>query len=329
MLRTTGNPEQAAMTSTHLLDPELGAGLAAFPPFAALTAETLPQLRALIGELGAAQVAQIPRDGIVYEDRRIPGPKGAPDVRVSVYRPAKQDGPLPVCLHLHGGGLVMGMPEIRHASSIAAAASHPCLVVSVDYRLAPEWPFPAAVEDAYAALAWIWAAADALGADRKRIVAIGESAGGGLAAALAILARARGEYAIAQQVLTYPMLDDRTGRDYVHAHVGEFVWTRDNNEFGWSAYLGEGRRSLSPHAVPARCDNLEGLPPAFIATGSMDLFLEEDVDYARRLIRAGVPTELHVYPGAFHAFDLVADAKLSVALRRDVRGALERAFARR
>jgi triacylglycerol lipase len=316
------------MTSAHLLDPELAAGLQAFPPFAALTAETLPQMRAMIAELGAAQIAQIPRDGVVYEDRRIPGPKGAPDVRVAIYRPERQSEPLPVCLHMHGGGMVMGSPEIRHASSIAAAASYPCIVVSVDYRLAPEGPFPAAVEDCYAALAWIWAEADALGADRKRIVAIGESAGGGLAASLAILARDRGEYAIAQQVLTYPMLDNRTGRDYAHDHVGEFVWTRDNNAFGWSAYLG-GARNLPPHAVPARCENLERLPPAFIATGSLDLFLEEDMDYARRLIRAGVPTELHVYPGAFHAFDLVADAKLSVALRRDIRGALERAFARR
>jgi acetyl esterase/lipase len=317
------------MTSAHLLDLELAVGLEALPPFAALTAETLPQMRAMIAELTAAQIAQLPRDGVVYEERHVPGPKGAPDVRVAIYRPQKQSGPLPVCLHVHGGGLILGSPEIRHAGSIAIVTSHPCVIVSVDYRLAPESPFPAAIEDCYAALAWIWAEADTLGVDKKHIVAIGESAGGGLAASLAILARDRGEYAIAQQILTYPMLDDRTGRDYAHAHVGEFVWTRDNNEFGWSAYLGDKRRNPLAHAVPARCENLEGLPPTFIATGSMDLFLEEDVDYARRLIRAGVPTELHVYPGAFHAFDLVADAKLSVALRRDIRGALERAFARR
>jgi triacylglycerol lipase len=317
------------MTSRHLLDPELAIGLEAFPPFAALSAETLPQMRAMIADMTAAQIAQIPRNGVVYEERRIPGPKGTPDVRVAIYRPEKQSEPLPVCLHMHGGGMVIGLPEMRHAGSIAAAASYPCLIVSVDYRLAPDWLFPAAVEDCYAALAWIWAEADALGIDRKRIVAIGESAGGGLAASLAILARDRGEYAIAQQVLTYPMLDDRTGPGYAHAHVGEFVWTRDNNAFGWGAYLGTARKNLPPHAVPARCENLEGLPPTFIATGSMDLFLEEDVDYARRLIRAGVSTELHIYPGAFHAFDLVVDAKLSVALRRDIRGALERAFARR
>jgi triacylglycerol lipase len=316
------------MTSKNLLDPELAIGLEAFPPFAALSAETLPQMRAMIAELGAAQIAQIPREGVIYEDRRIAGARGAPDVRMAIYRPETQSGPLPVCLHMHGGGMVMGSPEIRHASSIAMAASYPCIIASVDYRLAPEWAFPAAVEDCYAALAWIWTEADALGADRTRIVAIGESAGGGLAASLAILARDRGEYAIAQQVLTYPMLDDRTGRDYAHPHVGEFVWTRDNNEFGWGAYLGSTHENLPAHAVPARCENLEGLPPTFIATGSMDLFLEEDVDYARRLIRAGVSTELHIYPGAFHAFDLVADAKLSVALRRDIRGALERAFAR-
>jgi len=317
------------MTSTHLLDPELAAGLAAFPPFSALTAETLPQMRAMITELGTAQIAQLPRDGVLYEERRVTGPKGAPDVRVTIYRPEKTSGPLPVCLHMHGGGMVMGTPELRHAASIAAVQTHACLVVSVDYRLAPEAPFPAAVEDCYAALAWIWTEAAALGIDKTRIVAIGESAGGGLAASLSILARDRGEYTIAKQILTYPMLDDRSGRNYDHPYVGEFIWTRDNNMFGWGAYLGDARGKLPPHAVPARCESLEGLPPAFVATGTMDLFLEEDIEYARRLIRSGVPTELHVYPGAFHGFDMIPDAKLTIALRRDVRGALERAFAQR
>jgi triacylglycerol lipase len=131
-------------------------------------------------------------------------------------------------------------------------------------------------------------------------------------------------------MLVYPMLDDRSGNTYRHPYVGEFVWTRASNDYGWRSYLGRapGGKDVSPYAAPARLDDFRGLPPTFIATGALDLFLEEDLDYARRLIRAGVPTELHVYPGAFHAFDMIVDSHVAQAFRRDYANALAKAFAR-
>jgi acetyl esterase/lipase len=319
------------MSSRHLLDPELVAGLEALPVFPEFTAESLPQIRALMQEFAKLQLELPPVDGIAISEERIPGPPGAPSVRVVIYRPAKADNPLPVFLHIHGGGLILGTPELNHASSINIANSYQAVVISVDYRLAPETPFPGSIEDCFAALQWMTANTKTLGIDTKRIVIGGESAGGGLAAALAILARDRGAAPIACQMLVYPMLDDRSGTTYEHPHVGEFVWTRANNDYGWRSYLGRapGGKDVSPYASAARCEDLRGLPPAFIATGALDLFLEEDMDYARRLIRAGVPTELHVYPGSFHAFDIIVDAPVAQAFRRDYANALQKAFAAR
>jgi acetyl esterase/lipase len=178
-------------------------------------------------------------------------------------------------------------------------------VVSVDYRLAPETRFPGAVEDCYAALAWLVSQAERLGVDRERVAIGGESAGGGHAAALALLVRQRGDIKLCLQMLDSPMLDDRTGstRD-AHPYCGEFVWTPASNRFGWRALLGvePGGPEVPVEAVPARVADLSGLAPAFILVGALDLFLEEDMEYARRLTRVGVPTELHVIPGAFHGF---------------------------
>ena len=316
------------MTSRHLIDPELAAGLAGFPPFEELTADTLPQMREMMSGLARVQIEETPQDGVSFTEEFVPGSAGGPDVRVLTYRPANAREPLPVFLHIHGGGLVLGSPEIRHASSIHIARRFECLVVSVDYRLAPETRYPGAIEDCYAALSWLHEGAAALAIDRNRIIIGGESAGAGLAAALAILARDRGRIPVAYQLLIYPMLDDRTCVTGDHPHVGHFVWTQANNRFGWSSYLGHppGGECAAAYAAASRCDNLAGLPPAFIAAGSLDLFLEEDIDYARRLIRAGVPAELHIYPGAFHAFDLIADAGVSKAFRRDWQNAVEKAF---
>ena len=204
-----------------------------------------------------------------------------------------------------------------------------CVIVSVDYRLAPETPHPGPVEDCYAGLAWTFAHAGELGIDPARVGVAGESAGGGLAASLALLARDRGEHRLAFQHLTYPMLDDRTCITDVHPHTGAFIWTPHNNRFGWSALLGHdpGGQAVSPYAAAARAEDLSGLPPTFIATGALDLFLDEDIDYARRLIRAGVPTELHVYPGAFHGFDIHPTAAVAVAARADRVAALRRVLA--
>jgi triacylglycerol lipase len=168
-----------------------------------------------------------------------------------------------------------------------------------------------------------------LGVDRERVAIGGTSAGGGLAAALALRARDRAELQVAFQVLLVPMLDDRTAAAAdPHPFTGEFIWTPANNLFGWTALLGRapGGEGVSPYAAPARAESLAGLPPAYISTGAIDLCLEEDMEYGRRLMRAGVPTELHGYPGAYHGFSRAADARVAKAYTRDYIHALQRAF---
>jgi triacylglycerol lipase len=264
------------------------------------------------------------------ERRAVPGPKGAPDVDVLIYKPLNPAGALPCIVHLHGGGYVLGEAKAQEPQHRMLAASLGCAIVSVDYRLAPETPAPGAVEDGYAGLAWTFGHAAELGIDTARIGVMGESAGGGLAAALALLARDRGEYALAFQHLIYPMLDDRTVvHPDPHPYTGEFIWRPESNRFGWSALLGHepGREDVSAYASPARAVDLSDLPPTFISTGALDLFLEEDLEYARRLMRVGVPVELHVYPGAFHAFDLHPEARVSKQARRDSQEALARFLA--
>jgi acetyl esterase/lipase len=264
--------------------------------------------------------------------RRIPGPEGAPEVEVIVYRPPVFDAPAACVLHLHGGGFVMGSAASIEGPHRTVAALLGCVIVTVEYRLAPETIFPGAVEDAYAALTWVFENAAELNVDPTRIGVGGESAGGGLAAALALLARDRGHFPLAFQHLTYPMLDDRTCTTTdPHPHTGDFIWTAESNRFGWSSLLGTdpGGPDVSPYAAPARATDLSGLPPTYIATGGLDLFLEEDLEYARRLMRGGVPVELHVYPGGFHAFDLAPTATVSGQARRDSLTALKRLMSRR
>jgi acetyl esterase/lipase len=189
-----------------------------------------------------------------------------------------------------------------------------CAIVSVDYRLAPETRFAGSLEDNYAALRWLHANAAELGVDPTRIGVLGESAGGCHATLLAITARDRGEIRLALQMLIYPMLDDRTGSTRsVPAHIGRILWTAESNRFCWAAFLGcePGGRNVPAGAVPARVENLAGLPPTFVGVGALDLFVREDIDYARRLINAGVPTELVVMPGAFHGFDAAESAQVT------------------
>ena len=263
-------------------------------------------------------------------DRRaVPGPTGAPDIKLHIYRPRDATGPLACIYHIHGGGYVAGGAKELEFFHKPLAAELGCVIISVDYRLAPETVFPGAIEDCYAGLGWTLAHSADLGIDRARIGVMGESAGGGLAAALALMTRDRGDHALAFQHLTYPMIDDRTCVKPPHPHAGEFIWTPHNNLFGWTALLGQepGGDGISPYAAAARAEDLSGLPPTFIMTGTLDLFVDEDIEFARRLIAAGVPTELHVHPGAFHGFDLlsgpgVADRAQSMrldALRRALR----------
>jgi acetyl esterase/lipase len=246
-----------------------------------------------------------------------------------VHTPPSRQEALPVLLWLHGGGYIMGSADGEDLMVKTIVSAVGCAAVSVDYRLSPETPHPAPLEDCYAALKWLSTHAAELGIDPRRIAVGGSSAGGGLAAALALLARDRGEVALMFQLLIAPMIDDRTCTlAEPHPYTGEFIWTRAANRFGWTSYLGHepGTADVSPYAAVARAENLENLPPTFINVGAIDLFLEEDMEYASRLMRAGVPTELHVYPGVYHGFRMVADAQVTQTAQRDQLAALKRAF---
>ncbi len=239
---------------------------------------------------------------------------GSPELRVWIIdrRRRRPGQPTPAVLHLHGGGYIGSSAPFMFPTLERLSAELDCLVVSVDYRLAPETPFPGSLEDNYAALGWLHANAQGLGIDTARIAVMGESAGGGHAAALAIAARDRGAYPLACQVLIYPMLDDRTGSVRMPAApaVGAFIWTPASNVLGWTCLLGApaGGASPPPGSVPARVDDLRGLPPAWIGVGTLDLFHDEDVAYARRLRAAGVRTTLQVVDGAYHGFDILMKA---------------------
>jgi triacylglycerol lipase len=317
------------MSSRHLVDPQLLPLLELMPPYQAISKETLPVLRERVDELADLQLEAADMTGVGIAVERIER-TGGPPVRLVLYRPESLSGPAPAVLHVHGGGMVIGRPEMRHANLVTMARTLQCVVASVDYRLAPEAPFPAALEDCYAALVWLRDRAADLDVDPARLAVAGESAGGGIAAGLALFARDNNGPAIVAQMLTYPMLDDRTGWGKDRPFAGEFVWGAAGNRFCWQALLGEqaGSSNVPYYAAPARAQKLEGLPPAFIAVGALDLFLDENLDFAHRLIRAGVSTELHVYPGAFHAFDGATDAAVTQNFKRDWFAALTRLFAR-
>lgn len=314
------------MTGTVTIDPELRPALDFFPPMD-LTVETLPTLRAGLAQT-MAPVTPSTTTTLAVTEHHVPGPAGAPPVRVIGYRPRAAAGPVPAILHIHAGGFVLGSPDMMNEANATIAVDLGCAVFSVDYRLAPEARYPAAIEDCYATLAWLVTEAAVLGIDPARIGVKGESAGGGLAAALALLARDRGEFALAFQHLHYPMLDDRTALGPASAHATDLVWSIDQNAFGWRALLGDavGGAEVPAHAAPARAADLAGLPPAFITIPQLDVLAPEGVDYAGRLIAAGVPVELHVFPHAFHAFDFAAEARTAIAARRLSRDALHRAL---
>ena len=315
------------MSTRNLIDPELLPLLDIFPQLELSTAN-LPAAREQFIAMMAA--VPIPPSDVVMSERRIPGPSGSPEVRVLVYTPPGKNAQRPALLHIHGGGYVVGSPDMNHARNQNLAGELDCVVVSVDYRLPPETPFPGPVEDCYAALQWLHGNASALGVNPAKIAIGGESAGGGLTAALGLLARDRKEVPVVFQMLIYPMIDDRTCvNKNLNPNTGEFVWTKEANCFGWQSMLGRapGGEGVSCYASAARAESVGGLPPTYIAVGALDLFLDENVDYAQRLLAAGIATELHVYPAAFHGFDMMAEAHVSKLFVRDYHAALRRAFA--
>ncbi|HWI86353.1 MAG TPA: alpha/beta hydrolase [Sphingomonas sp.] len=266
---------------------------------------------------------------IPIEMRKVPVAKGVPDVAVYIVN-AKAGEKRPGILHTHGGGYILGSAKQERRRLQEVARDLDCVILSVEYRLAPETRFTGSIEDNYAGLRWMYTQAAELGIDRARIAVMGESAGGGHAALLALAARDRGEIPLVLQVLVYPMLDDRTGSSRpVPPFIGTILWTAESNRFGWQSFLGQapGGPHVPAAGVPARVANLEGLAPAFIGVGGVDLFVSEDIDYARRLTEAGVPTELVVIPGAFHGFDGVA-SETAIAKRFTLAkmNALRRAF---
>jgi triacylglycerol lipase len=286
----------------------------------------LPAVRNQIAQMTATLSSPSPFP-VDVEERTITAEDGR-EISVLIHRPSGLPRNAPALLYMHGGGFLVGSAIGMKATNQKLAAEAECLLVAVDYRLAPETPYPGALDDCYAALKWLHGEGETLGIDPARLAIAGESAGAGLAAALALLTRDRGKIPLIHQHLIYPMLDDRTNRANANPFSGQFVWSPESNSFGWSSLLGHpaGSEGVSPYAAPARAENLVGLPSTYIAVGALDLFVEEDMDYARRLLRAGVPTELHVYPGAYHGFELATDAAVTKKAHDNSLSALRKAL---
>lgn len=263
----------------------------------------------------------VEKAGAIHEQRTIPGYAGA-GLAASVFRRPDQSTAGPGILYLHGGGMVFGNRFGGVQAYLPFAKSHGAVVVTVDYRLAPEHPDPIPVEDGFAALSWIVEHAGELGIDPARMIVAGQSAGAGLAAGVCLLARERHGPPVAAQVLVSPMLDDRDDTDSAHQIDGIGVWDRTSNVTGWAALLGDrrGGSEVSVFAAPGRAEDLADLPPAFISVGSAEVFRDEAVAYASRLWSCGGSAELHVWPGGFHGFENFAPAAritASAAAARD------------
>ena len=256
---------------------------------------------------------QPPNENVVIEDREIPGPVDSPPVGVRIYRPKAASGVLPGIFFIHGGGMIMGSVEGENLKATELCEAIQAVVVSVEYRLAPEHPHPAPVQDCYAALKWMAQNADDLAFDPNRLAVVGGSAGGGLTIATTMMARDKGFPRICFQMPLYPMIDDRNETPSSYEIMDLGIWDREGNVEAWQWYL--GGKPADDYAAPARAENLAGLPPTFIDVGELDLFRDEDIQFAARLIQAGVPTELHVYPGAYHASEVFApEAALSQSI---------------
>jgi acetyl esterase/lipase len=309
---------------TYAFDPELAPWLSMLPQ---MSLTDVQQVRSQMIRMMSEVPPYNPPVPVDVRDTTVPGPDGAPDVPVRIFRPSGEDT-VPGLLFIHGGGFVVGTVDTEHDHALQIAAEVGAVVVSVEYRLAPEHPYPAGVEDCYAALTWTAAHADELGIDADRLGVGGESAGGGLAAAVALLARDRGGPALCFQFLGIPELDDRLDTPSMRAFTDTPLWNRPSAEISWDYYLGgPGRRGgddVSPYAAPARATDLSGLPPAYVTTCEFDPLRDEGLTYAHRLIQAGVGTELHHYPGAFHGSQLVREAGISKRMAADQTAAIRR-----
>ncbi len=294
------------MSRRDLIDPDVREPLDLLQEAIPGGFNTIPDIvlrRATVSQMLASMEIP-PNPNIRSEDRAVAGPDGAPDISVRIYRPVDATGTLPGIYFIHGGGMILG--DVAGEDPVASAICEHvgAVVVSVEYRLAPENPYPAPVEDCYAGLLWMAAHATELGFDPDRLAVYGGSAGGGLTIATTMLARDRRGPAIRFQMPIYPMIDDRNETPSSHEITDIGLWDRAGNIEAWKWYLGDGK--ADQYAAPARAEDLAGLPPTFIDVGTVDLFRDEDIAFAQRLMLAGVPTELHVNPGAYHAAEVFA-----------------------
>ena len=316
------------MSRRDLIDPEswppLDQLLEALPGGFNSIPDILARRAAVTQMMSAIEVP--PNPNVTSEDRTVPGPAGAPDVPVRIYRPTQATGTLPGIYFIHGGGMILGDVDGEDAAASTICEQVGAVVVSVEYRLAPEHPYPAQTEDCYAALVWMADHAAELGFDSDRLGVYGASAGGGLTLAVALLARDRGGPQIRFMMPIYPMIDDRNETPSSHEITEIGIWDRAGNIEAWAWYLGDGKPDQ--YAAPARAEDLAGMPPAYIDVGTVDLFRDEDITFAMRLMAAGVPTELHVHPGAYHGSEgFAADAPLSQRIWAGRIDALRRALA--
>ncbi len=303
-------------------DPELATALALLPADigSTITADAIPRLR----REHVREVSQQMLDdaGIDAEDVVLTGYDGA-EIGVTILRPTGRTGSGVGFYHVHGGGMILGDRWTGVAALFDALHRFDAVAVTVEYRLAPEFPDPTPIEDCYAGLVWMDRHAHELGVDPDRLIIVGGSAGGGLAAGTALLARDRRGPALRGQLLMYPMLDDRNATTSSRQSDGGGPWSRESNRTGWTALLGErrGTDAVSIYAAPARATDLSGLPPTFIDCGSAEVFRDEDVAYASAIWAAGGDAELHVWPGGFHAFDVFVPestlARRMIAARHD------------
>ncbi|MGW7533568.1 alpha/beta hydrolase [Amycolatopsis sp. NPDC054798] len=296
---------------SYPFDPEIAAAIPMLPEVDFADVESS---RAGMAELIASMRGDFDETGVTTRDEAVPGPEGAPDVPVRVYTPDRVATKAMV-LDIHGGGFALGDLEVDHASNVGLARDLGVVVVSVQYRLAPENPYPAGLEDCYAALEWAVKHAGELGVDPEKVVLHGVSAGGGLAAALALLARDRGGPAIAFQFLSVPELDDRLETASMRRFADTPMWHLRAAEASWDYYLGgpgkRGGPDVAVYAAPARSADFAGLPPAYVSVMEFDPLRDEGIAYAQGLLAAGVPTELHLFPGTFHGSGVIQHATVS------------------
>ncbi len=308
-------------------DPDFAALIPLLPDISELsTLEKIVEIREMRAEGFPGMEAPPPHPDVEREDRAVPGPTGSPDVPIRIYRQKSgQAAPRAAVFEIHGGGFLIGSKEMMDPWCDGLAAALDVVVVSTDYRLAPEHPFPAGVEDCYAALCWTAENAAKLGIDPDRLAIAGQSAGGGLAAACALMARDRGGPSLCFQLLEIPELDDRLETPSMQQFSDTPLWNRPNAVWSWRHYLGPDHpREVSPYAAPSRATDLSGLPPAYVSTMEFDPLRDEGILYALAMMQAGVAVELHSYPGTFHGSAIMPTAEVSRRNAQEIMQVLKR-----